>query len=149
MREKAMRAAIEQARQAASSGELPFGAVVVDPAGEVVAAAFDRVGASGDRTRHAELLAVQAAAITYGPELAGCALVSTCEPCAMCFAAAWTANLSAIEFGLPMARLRAVYPAAMDEVVIDRLELNSLAQRRLEITSGTLEAECWELWRRP
>ncbi len=144
--EAAMREAIGQARLAAERGELPYGAVVVAPSGDVVARAHDQVEADGDLTSHAELLAVRRAAEAAGPDLRGHCLVSTCEPCAMCFAAAWTARIDAVAFGLSMAQLMARHPDAMDEIVIDTPALNLLAERRLTIESGVLVEECEALW---
>jgi tRNA(adenine34) deaminase len=144
--EAAMREAIGQARLAAERGELPYGAVVVAASGDVVARAHDQVEADGDLTSHAELLAVRRAAAMAGPDLRGHCLVSTCEPCAMCFAAAWTARMDAVAFGVGMAQLKARRPDAMDEIVIDTAALNLLGKRRLTITGGVLVEECGALW---
>ena len=141
-----MREAIGQARLAAERGELPYGAVVVAPSGDVLTRAHDQVEADGDLTSHAELLAVRRAAAAAGPDLRGHSLVSTCEPCAMCFAAAWTAHMEAVAFGVSMAQLRAQRPDAMDEIVIDTRALNRLGKRRLTITAGVLVEECEALW---
>jgi tRNA(adenine34) deaminase len=141
-----MREAIGHARPAVERGELPCGAVVLAPSGDVVARAHDQVESDGDLTSHAELLAVRRAAAAAGPDLRGHRLVSTCEPCAMCFAAAWTARMDAVAFGLNMAQLMAQRPDAMDEIVIDTPALNLLAKRRLTIESGVLVEECEALW---
>jgi tRNA(adenine34) deaminase len=142
----AMREAIGQARLAAEGGELPFGAVVVASSGDVVARAHDQVQADDDLTSHAELLAVRRAASAAGRDLRGHCLVSTCEPCAMCFAAAWTARMDAVAFGVGMAQLKARHPDVMDEIVIDAPALNMLGERRLTITGGVLVEECQALW---
>ncbi len=86
---EAMALALDQARQAAARGEVPVGAVVLGPDGAVLAAAGNRVEAMRDAAAHAEMLALREAAQVVGSaRLAGCDLVVTLEPCAMCAAAA-------------------------------------------------------------
>src|SRR4051794_41958793 len=58
--------ALEQARGATTSGDVPVGAVVVDPSGTVVGVGRNRREADGDPTAHAEVLALRAAARTTG-----------------------------------------------------------------------------------
>ena len=83
-----MAAALAQAQTAALRGEVPVGAVVLDGAGRIVAAAGNQVEALRDASAHAELLALRAAAARLGTtRLVGCDLVVTLEPCAMCAAA--------------------------------------------------------------
>jgi tRNA(adenine34) deaminase len=145
--EDALREALAEARSAAAAGEFPYGAVVLSPDGSVVARSGDRVEQEGDLTSHAELLAVRGAARTRGPDLSGHRLVSTVEPCAMCFSAAWTARMSGVWFGLHMAEVRAMRREALDEIVVTASALNGLGRRRLEIVDGLLREECLALWR--
>jgi tRNA(adenine34) deaminase len=80
----AMRAALDQARQAAEGGEVPIGAVMVYQ-GVIVARAQNRVIRDIDPTAHAEMLALRTTAKALGNyRLAGCSLFVTLEPCAMC-----------------------------------------------------------------
>ena len=80
-----MERALELARAAARAGEVPVGAVIVGPGGEVLAEAANRTEADKDPTAHAELLAIRAAAKKLGaPRLVDCALYVTLEPCPMC-----------------------------------------------------------------
>jgi tRNA(adenine34) deaminase len=96
--------AFEEAKAAATRGEVPVGAVVVGKSGEVLAAAGNRTMEDQDPTAHAELLAIRAAAKALGSErLTDCDLYVTLEPCAMCAAA------------ISLARIRRVYFAAADE----------------------------------
>jgi len=138
--------AIKEAQRAIRSGELPYGAVVVDPDGVIVARAHDTVVADRDLTSHAEILAVRRAAEANGPDLSGHTLYATCEPCSMCFSAAWTARLSRLVFGITMRELKAGYPESMDEIVIDSFALNKLGSRQLEIVGGVLRDDCLALW---
>jgi tRNA(adenine34) deaminase len=85
---KPMTLALAEAETARDLGEVPIGAVVVGPDGEVLAAAGNRTLALCDPTAHAELIAIRAACVKLGSErLTGCDLYVTLEPCAMCAAA--------------------------------------------------------------
>lgn len=144
--EAAMREAIRLAREAQDAGELPYGAVVISPTGDIIGRAHDRVESDSDLTSHAEMLAVRDAALHHGRSLQGCTLVSTVEPCAMCFSAAWTAEVSRLVYGLSMRELSATRPDAMDEISIDTTELNERTHRRLEVIPGVMHGDCSALW---
>ena len=91
--------ALEQARTAASSGEVPVGAVVFR-GGTVVARAHNETVARRDPTAHAELLAVQGAlASLHTDRLTDCTLYVTLEPCAQCAGAIVLAKLGRLVFG--------------------------------------------------
>jgi tRNA(Arg) A34 adenosine deaminase TadA len=141
-----MRAAVEQAEQALSRGEMPYGAVAVSPDGEIVARAHDQLETDDDLTAHAEALVVRRAAAARGRTLDGYTLYSTVEPCAMCFSTAWTARFGAAVFGLSMRQVKEIVPGEMDEIVIDSIELNALGERRLDIRTGVLADESRALW---
>ena len=95
-----MAAALEEARGAALRGEVPVGAVVVSPRGEVVAAAGNRTRELSDSTAHAEMLALRAACAAMGSErLVGHSLWVTLEPCPMCAAAIGFARIGRLYFG--------------------------------------------------
>jgi tRNA(adenine34) deaminase len=95
-----MQAALEEARAAGQRGEVPVGAVVVSPGGEVVARAGNRTRECTDPTAHAEMLALRAACAQLGSErLTGHLLYVTLEPCAMCAAAIAAARIDRLYFG--------------------------------------------------
>ena len=95
-----MQAALAEARAAAKRGEVPVGAVVVDPAGNIVAAAGNRTRELNDPTAHAEILALRAACAQAGSErLPGHGLYVTLEPCAMCAAAISAARIARLYYG--------------------------------------------------
>ena len=95
-----MQAALPEARAAAKRGEVPVGAVVVDPAGNIVAAAGNRTRELNDPTAHAEILALRAACAQAGSErLPGHGLYVTLEPCAMCAAAISAARIARLYYG--------------------------------------------------
>ena len=100
---KFMRAALEAAVEAGERGEVPVGAVVASPDGEIVAEAGNRVLELKDPTAHAEMLAIRVACQILGNErLEGCDLYVTLEPCAMCAQA------------VSLARIQRLYYAAGD-----------------------------------
>ena len=98
-----MALALAAARAAVARGEVPIGAVIVGPGGEVLAEAGNRTEELGDPTAHAEMLAIRSAAARLGaPRLVDCDLYVTLEPCPMC--------AQAISF----ARIRRLYWGAAD-----------------------------------
>ena len=94
-----MRRALDLAREAADSDEVPVGAVVT--LGEdVVAEARNTMRGSLDPTAHAEMVAIRIAAERLArPRLDGCTIWVTLEPCAMCAAAMALARVEAVRFG--------------------------------------------------
>ena len=92
--------AFQAAESAGQRGEVPVGAVIVDPAtNEALAAAGNEVEVRRDPTAHAEMLAIRAVAAKAGaPRLAGCDLYVTLEPCPMCAAAISFARLRRLVF---------------------------------------------------
>lgn len=94
-----MHEALALAREAASAGDVPVGAVVVN-AGSVIARACNRTVRDRDPTGHAELLAIREASRVVGDwRLSGCTLFVTLEPCAMCAGAIVLARLDRVVFG--------------------------------------------------
>jgi tRNA(Arg) A34 adenosine deaminase TadA len=94
--------ALAQARDAAARGEVPVGAVLVGPDGQVLAADGNRTQASNDATAHAEMLVLRAGAIKLSGtrlRLTDCDLYVTLEPCPMCAAAIALARIRRLYFG--------------------------------------------------
>lgn len=95
-----MTRALDEARAAARRGEVPVGAVVVSPAGEVVAAAGNRTRELADPTAHAEILAIREACAAVGSErLPGHDLYVTLEPCPMCASAISQTRIARLYYG--------------------------------------------------
>ncbi|MEX0298243.1 MAG: nucleoside deaminase [Kordiimonas sp.] len=95
-----MHTALDEAKRAAEMGEVPIGAVVVGPDGQVLSQAGNRVVGPKDPTGHAELIAIREAAAKFGSErLEGCSLYVTLEPCAMCAQAIAFARISRLYYG--------------------------------------------------
>ncbi len=97
-----MDVALDAARAAADRGEVPVGAVIVDPAGKVVAADGNRTLETSDPSAHAEMLVVRQACQRVGSaRLPGYDLYVTLEPCAMCAAVIANARVRRLYFGAP------------------------------------------------
>ncbi|HEY0397452.1 MAG TPA: nucleoside deaminase [Acidimicrobiia bacterium] len=95
-----MRFALDEAVAAVAHDDVPVGAVVIGPGGEVLARRHNERELSKDPTAHAELLALRDAAATLGRwRLDGCTLVATLEPCPMCAGAALAARVATVAFG--------------------------------------------------
>ena len=92
--------ALELAREAGHTGEVPVGAVVIDETGAIIGEGPNRREATTDPTAHAEVVALRAAARARGSwNLEGCTLVVTLEPCLMCAGALLQAHVSRLVFG--------------------------------------------------
>jgi tRNA(adenine34) deaminase len=143
-----VRRALEVARGAVATGDVPVGAVLVDVNGVELAAACNAREATGDPTAHAEMLALRAGAARLGTgwRLTGCTLAVTVEPCTMCAGALVAARVDRLVFGAWEPKTGAV--GSLWDVVRDR-RLN----HRLEVHGGVLADECAELvrrlWRQP
>lgn len=95
---QAMQLALDAAREAASRGEVPVGAVVMRGE-EVLAVAANRTRQPPDPTGHAEIVALREAAAKLGSErLTGCDLYVTLEPCAMCAGAISHARIARLYY---------------------------------------------------
>ena len=130
-----MRDALHEARLALPTGDVPVGAVVLDPDGRRVGAGCNVRERDGDPTGHAELVAIRQAAASRGEwRLTGCTLVVTLEPCTMCAGAIVLARLDRLVFGAYDGKAGAV--GSLWDVVRDR-RLN----HRTEVVGGVLAEE--------
>ena len=98
--EEYMEKALELAREAASRGEIPVGALVVDKDGKIIGEGFNRREELQSPTAHAEVLAIEQAAKTlHNRRLSSCTLYVTLEPCPMCAGAVMNAGLKRLVYG--------------------------------------------------
>ena len=131
-----MARALELARAAGESGEVPVGAVVLGPDGSPIAMGSNERELTGDPTAHAEVVAIRRAAEALGQwRLTGCTLVVTLEPCTMCAGAIVAARIDHLVFGAFDDKAGAV--TSLFDVLRDP-RLN----HRPRVTSGVLEADC-------
>ncbi|MFI7675039.1 nucleoside deaminase [Actinophytocola sp. NPDC049390] len=135
--EDQVRAALDVARRAHATGDVPIGALVLAPDGTELAAACNAREALGDPTAHAEILALREAATRHGDgwRLTGCTLVVTVEPCTMCAGALVLARVARVVFGAWEPRTGAV--GSLWDVVRDRR-----LTHRPEVVGGVLADEC-------
>ncbi|HXL33751.1 MAG TPA: tRNA adenosine(34) deaminase TadA [Gemmatimonadales bacterium] len=130
--------ALEEARRAASSGEVPVGAAVLRE-GTVVVRAHNETVQRRDPTAHAELLAVQQAlALLQTDRLNDCTLYVTLEPCAQCAGAIVLAKVGRVVFGAYDPK------AGMGGSVGDVLRHPRL-NHRVEVIGGVEEEQCGRL----
>ena len=95
-----------EAVQARSTGNTPFGAVLVDASGEIIMRQGNAEHDLHDATAHAEFVLASRASRTYDKQyLWGCTLYTTCEPCPMCTGGIYWANIGKIVFGITEERL--------------------------------------------
>ena len=127
--------ALDLARETAADGDVPVGALVVDPDGAVIGRGRNTRERDGDPTGHAEVVAIRAAAAALGQwRLEGCTLVVTLEPCTMCAGAIVASRLERLVFGAFDDKAGAV--GSLWDVVRDR-RLN----HRPEVVSGVRAEE--------
>ena len=137
--EQAMRIALDHAQVAASEGEVPVGAVVLDETGKVIGVGRNDREASHNPLGHAEVVALSAAAAHLNSwRLDGCTLVVTLEPCTMCAGAAVQSRIARIVFGAFDEKAGAV--GSLWDVVRDRR-----LPHRAEVISAVLATECAQI----
>ncbi len=130
-----MRLALAEARIALAEGDVPIGAVVLDPDGQAIGLGRNVREVEVDPVGHAELIALREAAIPLGEwRLTGCTLVVTLEPCTMCAGAAVLSRVDRVVFGAYDDKAGAV--GSLWDVVRDR-RLN----HRPEVVTGVLADE--------
>jgi len=135
-----MARALALAAQAAETGEVPIGAVVVKD-GAIVAEAANLTRDPPDPTGHAEILALRRAAAVLGQErLTGCDLYVTLEPCAMCAGAIAHARIARLYYAAPDPKGGAVAHGA-------RVFEHPQCLHRPEVYAGLGESEAAELLR--
>ncbi len=133
-----MALALDQARRAAESGEVPVGAVVVKD-GQLLACGCNAPIAGHDPTAHAEIVALREAAHVLGNyRLDGCTLYVTLEPCPMCSGAMLHARLARVVYGAADPRTGAAGSA------LDLLALTQL-NHQTQVTGGVCADACGQL----
>ena len=131
-----MRVALDAARNATASGDIPVGAAIFNSKGEVVAIGRKERELNNDPTAHAEIVAIRRAAEKLGDwHLTDHTLVVTLEPCAMCAGAIAQSRLQTVVFGAWDEKAGAVGS------VWDLLR-DPRSTFRTEVRAGVLADEC-------
>ena len=141
-RRRWMAEALDEARAALATGDVPVGAVVVDEQNRRIATGRNAREATGDPLAHAEIVALRAAAEARGSwRLDGCTLVVTLEPCTMCAGAVLAARVPRLVFGAWDEKAGAV--GSVYDVLRD-----GRVPHRAEVVAGVDEAACAALLRK-
>lgn len=128
-----------QARIAAGNDEVPVGAVLVDAAGDLIAAGHNQPIGACDPSAHAEIVVLRAAAHKLGNyRLPGTTLYVTLEPCVMCVGALVHARVERVVYGAAEPKTGAIESA-------QRLFESGDFNHKPEIVSGVLADECASL----
>ena len=134
--EELMRLAIDVARIAPSTGDIPVGAIVINSEGVVIGKGFNEREANDDPTAHAEVVAIRnAASRLQKSRLDGCTLIVTLEPCAMCAGAIAQSRISKVIYGAWDEKAGAV--GSVWDVLRDPRSIF-----KVEVVAGVLESEC-------
>ena len=131
-----MNEALDIARTAFATGDVPVGAIVINKDGVVVGKGSNEREANNDPTAHAEVVAIRnAAARLQNSRLDGCTLIVTLEPCAMCAGAIAQSRISHLIFGAWDEKAGAV--GSVWDVLRDPRSIY-----KVEVTSGVPDNEC-------
>ncbi|HSD90471.1 MAG TPA: tRNA adenosine(34) deaminase TadA [Kofleriaceae bacterium] len=130
-----MQIALEEARAAATAGDVPVGAVIVADDGTLIGRGRNRRERDGDPTAHAEIVALRDAAKAIGHWRVEATLFVTQEPCPMCAGALVNARIKRLVYGCANPKAGAV--ATLFQIVTDP-RLN----HRMEVTPGVLASDC-------
>ena len=134
-----MKEALREAAKGSDKGEVPVGAVIVDPTGVIVARAHNQPISLNDPCAHAEILALRQAGIFYrNYRMEQATLVVTIEPCLMCIGAAMHARIKTLVFG-------ALDPKWGGAGSLYNVPADLRLNHRIEVVPGVLEEECLKL----
>lgn len=141
--EQFMRHTFNLALKARNHGNLPFSAILVDSAGQILFEAENTFATTGDCTGHAELNVLRKASQTMSPdELAGCTLYASAEPCPMCAAATVFSRVHRVIFGISTHRLNAYRSPSIN---LTSNNIFSNATSAIEVIGPVLEDEAAEV----
>jgi len=134
-----MARALELAREAEQKGDVPVGALIVNLDGKIIAEAHNERELRLDPTAHAEVLAIQKAALVeHSWRLSGCTLVVTLEPCVMCAGALSLSRIDRIVFA-------AKDPRAGATGSIYQVHDDQRLNHKIDVISGVMEEPCREI----
>lgn len=129
------------AEASCSGSDVPVGAVLVGPDGEIIAKAHNRKEELSDPTSHAEIEVIRSATLQLGDwRLENCTLIVTLEPCVMCAGAIVAARIPRVVFGAWDERVGAA--GSIYDILRD-----ARLGKAVEVVAGVLEVKCQELLR--
>ena len=134
-----MAQALQVARKALDSNDVPVGALVIDAAGKIIGQGVNQRELNKDPSAHAEIVAMrEAAEILKNWRLDGCTVVVTLEPCAMCAGAIAQSRVANLIFGAWDEKAGAV--GSVWDILRD-----PRSPHRTQVSAGVMEAECAQL----
>ena len=137
-----LRRAIELAGQARAHGNHPFGALLADEAGRVLAEAENTVVTGRDVTGHAETNLIRLASARFDPEtLARCTLYTSTEPCPMCAGAIYWARVGRVVYALSQQGLYALTGEGSERLPLPCRDVLAAGHHAVEVTGPALEDE--------
>ncbi|WP_162297925.1 nucleoside deaminase [Halalkalibacillus sediminis] len=123
--------ALREARLAGERGDLPIGSVIVHYQGEIISRGSNKIHTWNNRTKHAEINALNSGAEHLSRHARECVIYSTVEPCVMCLPTIILANIRNVVFGVKDAYME------MDTFI----ESNNYVHKRLYNYVGDIRAE--------
>jgi tRNA(Arg) A34 adenosine deaminase TadA len=144
--EQYMKIAIKEALSGEKEGEPPFGGIMIDKDGSIIARSHDTVLKEHDMTCHSELNLVKIASSKVGADLSGCTVICTCEPCPLCFTALWLSKVSTVVFGSTVSDVLEIASDIQRELNISTEFMNEKSGRQIKIVKNILRNECIQLW---
>lgn len=131
-----MAQSIELATSAGNAGEVPVGAIIISPDGELISTGENRRERDRDPTAHAEIVAIRAAG-TYlnNWHLDRCTLYVTLEPCPMCAGAIVAARLGLLVYGADDAKTGSIR-------TVLNIPDSAASNHKLTVIGGILESTC-------
>lgn len=134
-----MRLALAQAQTALQQNEVPVGAILVGPDGQVLAAAHNLREQTADATAHAEILAIrQACGQLNHWRLTDTTLYVTLEPCPMCAGAIMLSRIKRLVYGCSDSKSGGVHS-------LFNIVTHPYINHYTNVTAGVLEEECKEI----
>jgi tRNA(adenine34) deaminase len=131
-----MARSIELATNAGNAGEVPVGAIIINPDGEIIAEGENRRERDQDPTAHAEIVAIRAAGAALNNwHLDRCTLYVTLEPCPMCAGAIVAARLGLLVYGADDAKAGSIR-------TVLNIPDSAASNHKLNVIGGVLESTC-------
>ena len=131
-----MKIAIELATTAGNAGEVPVGAIVISPNGEIISTGENRRERDRDPTAHAEIVAIRSAGKYLNNwHLDGCTIYVTLEPCPMCAGAIVAARLRLLVYGANDVKTGCIR-------TVLNIPDSAASNHKLTVIGGILESAC-------